>query len=424
MNKLPLEVTQKVLYSLDDVDSLRAAALSCRALYAAFTSAEKLITTQVAIRQIHRDVIPEALAVEASRGIREHELDSFAQDYLSTRSIPYARWRLVDVLPMIRLYEIVEFLARRLARAALMNGHPVLSRDSSYQSEPTISELRRIQRALYRFHLYCNMFNGVGINVQERLRLYFRYFSTIEHEQLACVQDLLIRLVAKPYNDLVDHDVRWGALAAVPYITSSDSELGQHIISRGLERIYELATTISHEKRCWLLRDAEDMRGLSHYRLDDCLEEYAASFLPDETPVRMTFSAFTAEQKTAYIGKPYCDADHCKGIEDIWESGCGRIFLDRVLNKPMTLKYRLWGYVFWDRERIPDNEWQHNFAFARDPLAKFIPTEDLEHTLAQSREERRRIWYAGGSGWWSFHDRSQVVWPLGSGRGFGRRRDY
>ncbi|KAI0839587.1 hypothetical protein F5Y06DRAFT_25188 [Hypoxylon sp. FL0890] len=418
MNKLPLEIIQRILSSVDDVNSLRAATLSCRALYAAFAGAEELITTKVVVRQIHWDVLPEALAVEASWNIPNEDdaLEKFARYHLSTRSRPFASWRLADALPIIRLHKIVEFLARRLARNALAYGPPQLSRQSSYQPEPTAGELRRIQRALYRFQLYCNMFSHKNTHYQNQQRLFFRYFSTIEHEQLACIQDLLIRVVARPYNDLVGHDVRWGALGSFHYISSSDSIEGQYIISRGLEKIYKIATALFYEERSRLLRDVESVDGdlFRGYRLDEGLVEFVASFLPDETPVRMTFSTLTPGQKAAYIGRPYCDADHCDGIEDIWERACGRIFLDRVINNSMTLKYRLWGYVFWDRERIPENGWQYNCSYATDPLVQSRYAEDRGDMLAQSQEARRRIWHAGGTGWWSFEDKSRVVWSSAS----------
>ncbi|OTA93149.1 hypothetical protein M434DRAFT_307303 [Hypoxylon sp. CO27-5] len=252
MNKLPPEITQRVLLFTDDVDSLRAAALSCTALYAAFMGAEKMIATRVLLRQIPWDVLPEALAVEASRHIRpgrEREVDKFGRDYLLTRSRKFSRFGLTDALRLGRLYNIVEFLARRVAHDALSNGPPLFSSESSfssYSSGPTVTELRRIQRTLYRFQLYCNMFGGDLTLSRRQQELYFRYFSRVEDEQLASLQDLLVRIVAIPYNDLVDHDVRQGA-SDYPCMDLSSGE-PPHIISRGLESIHRLVIAESYEK--------------------------------------------------------------------------------------------------------------------------------------------------------------------------------
>ncbi|KAI1417428.1 hypothetical protein F5Y13DRAFT_202952 [Hypoxylon sp. FL1857] len=312
MNKLPLEITQRVLCSLDDVHSLRAAALSCPALYTAFTSAEKLITTNVLLRQIPCEVLPEAIVVEASWSIqsdRDDEIERFSRDYLSIRPAPFASLGLADALRLARLHNIVDFLARRLARDALANGPPQVSDESPYESKPTVT-----------------------------------------------------------FDDFVFEG--WGAMS-YHYIHNSESGEGQDIISRGLELIYQLATAGSQEEQFRILSNAEGISGnfyVSGDFLGRWLNDFGASPMVNGSPAAVVFSALTAEEKAAYIRRPYCDDNHCSGVQDLWDRAYGNFPIRYLVNLEETLNYRLWGLMFWDRERIPDDGWEYSDTYADDPL--------------------------------------------------------
>ena len=68
---------------------------------------------------------------------------------------------------------------------------------ASLPSTPTASELRRFERALYRFEIYRNLFRqprnrrerGIGTEFQKRV--FFDRFPPWKNEQLGCIHDLL-----------------------------------------------------------------------------------------------------------------------------------------------------------------------------------------------------------------------------------------
>lgn len=54
----------------------------------------------------------------------------------------------------------------------------------------------RIQRAFYRFEVYCNLFqNPERFDFREQRDIFFLKFSDWENEQLACMYDYLFRVI-------------------------------------------------------------------------------------------------------------------------------------------------------------------------------------------------------------------------------------
>jgi hypothetical protein len=179
---IPTELIQRVFSQFDDIETLRAAALCCRTFYQAFTSIEELLTANIIVRQIHPTVLPHAIIVHVSSTLtNEHAVvRNFSEDYLSKKLAPPTTWKIADALPLSRFHASVNRFATRLSCTALEHA-PSSPKDPPQQEVPTITEVLRVQRALYCYQLFCNMFSYSNFDQDELRPLFFSHFSTWEN---------------------------------------------------------------------------------------------------------------------------------------------------------------------------------------------------------------------------------------------------
>jgi hypothetical protein len=196
---LPLEARQAVMCALPDVESLKWLVLACSSFYHDFRDAESFITTRVLLNEVHLDVLPEAVVVfESARNgswTRQGIID-FASQHLDRRMPPPQSWTLADALSISKLYSHVHYFATDFACKCL--GIQALERGVQ-QSPPSQLEIARIERTLYRFEMYCNIFKDFRnpvLSVDEQREIFFSRFSPCENEQLACIHDYLYRKVS------------------------------------------------------------------------------------------------------------------------------------------------------------------------------------------------------------------------------------
>jgi hypothetical protein len=206
IEEFPLELKQALLSALSDVSSLRSAALSCLSLYHAFLNAEELITTQVVKNQLDADVLPEA--VTASKSSRSQcwtrkSIMDFVGQYLRSRMSPPKSWTLSEALPLGNLHSSVERFASDFIAEMLNMSSEFAYIDGPPRQPVSRHEMNRIQRAFYRFEVYCNLFRDPKVFDPSEIRnLFFFKFSHWENEQLACVHDYLFRAVCPGMNVL------------------------------------------------------------------------------------------------------------------------------------------------------------------------------------------------------------------------------
>lgn len=101
---------------------------------------------------------------------------------------------MADALRLATFHDTVTYFARRFEQDALEE-QPRLR---SAGLRPEFMERNRFERAFYRFELYRIIITRNPPTMRQELRdLFFSFFSTWEIEQLACVRDYLIRLVAE-----------------------------------------------------------------------------------------------------------------------------------------------------------------------------------------------------------------------------------
>jgi hypothetical protein len=177
---LPAEVKQAILSAIPDIPSLISAALTCSPLYHTFKDAESLITTSVLLNQIDKDVLPEAiLALESSKisPVTKPEVEDFARQQLRVRNAAPLRWTVSDALPLSKFHEAVHFFAEDFTKRALSK--------TTVSYAPSRNEMNRIERTLYRFEIYRNMYSQVHhlCSVDEQKAIFFDRFSYWENEQ-------------------------------------------------------------------------------------------------------------------------------------------------------------------------------------------------------------------------------------------------
>ena len=203
MERMPVELRQELLGFLPDLISLRSAVLTCSSFYEAFISAEVLVTTRVLGNQVDLEVLPEALAVLESSHLQpwtRQRIQDFVRDHLDSRKpqLP-SQWTLAQAISLGSLHRHVQSFATAFASDALTKQLGANELNTIPNYPPSHDEIHRIQRALYRFELYCNLFRDPKrtlFNIKEQIPLFFFKFSPWEIEQLGIIHDYLFRVIS------------------------------------------------------------------------------------------------------------------------------------------------------------------------------------------------------------------------------------
>ncbi|KAK7952933.1 hypothetical protein PG988_013627 [Apiospora saccharicola] len=315
MDHLPIELIQRI-FTLLDLATLRNTALSGRIFLNAFTNADVLITSEIVLREIGLDVLPEAVLVHESWNLGAPSIAkaiAFAEAHLTVRAPSPSRWRLADALPLGRFHRFVDYFANEFAAEALAKMPTGVA-----QAEPSRAEIHRFQRAFYRFQLYCNVVGRNTAESEEFKDMFFGYFAAWENEQLACVNDYLMRVVAKPYNYFVDHDINWGWMT-VRYIDRHHDDYGQYILFEGLEKCYRLSKGSNYQE--WNALFEEVLEGLH------------------------------GEDGEFPWGEPfYQDADGMPRA--VWEWAYKENTPDSLVGDSRMRQHRQWAFTFWDSARL------------------------------------------------------------------------
>ncbi|KAF7507194.1 hypothetical protein GJ744_010876 [Endocarpon pusillum] len=224
--------------------SLRSTVLICSLFYQAFISAEVLITTRVLKNQVDLEVLPEAIAVVASSYLQpwpRERIQEFVHDHLDSRKSQLPSWTLAQALLLDNLHRHVQSFAAAFASEALTKQLGVDELDAIPKYPPSPDEIHRVQRALYRFELYCNLFRDSRtlFNIKVPMGLFFNKFSPWENEQLGSIHDYLFHIFSPAFTNMTEEDVAWGAFE-VDITDELDSGYIQHLMSLGLSYIHEL----------------------------------------------------------------------------------------------------------------------------------------------------------------------------------------
>ncbi|KAI1272147.1 hypothetical protein F5Y07DRAFT_380696 [Xylaria sp. FL0933] len=410
MEQLPVELIQRLLSYLD-LNSLRNAALSCRFLFNAFKGAETLITSKILFQHISPSVLPEAILVNKSRSLGEPSISKgleFAA-FLDTREPAPTKWSFADAWPLVQFHEKVSYLAARFASEALEKQPRFLP-----AGEPDHDETCRFERAIYRFQLYCNVVGELfPITENELGKMYFDHFSTWENEQLACVYEYFVRLIAKPFNYFVEHDVAWGYMR-VRYIDIHSSPYAQAILVNGIDKVYHLSRASNYDQIRALLSRGDDRHDEPFEKetfLYRALDRGPNPLIPPFLPI----SEMSAEDRGLVAGYSfYKDPD--PGPALMWQWLYRDFEPGELVAHPQMTAHRQWAFPFWNSARL------QNAGLIGDPnigplpcseleLEEYISTDRLNY-LEDMRKHRVKIYLADGRGQYIYRDTSQVEWQV------------
>lgn len=139
--------------------------------------------------------MPEAVLVLKSSRLGEPSVKKgldFDAKNLKDGQPAVASLSLADVLKLLRFHKKVSSLALRYACAAIAR-LPVTAREKLDHTEKC-----RIERALYRFQLYCNLVGPlIPVAGTEQREIFFNHFATFELEQLASIYEFLIGVATR-----------------------------------------------------------------------------------------------------------------------------------------------------------------------------------------------------------------------------------
>jgi hypothetical protein len=203
LSSLPLHVVALILEHLDAVDHLPAAVLSHRIFYAALHDLPTLTSDLLRAQVRDDEIFVLALVAQASRPdqratrrISAHDLLLTWRDDPSRLVAPYRNVKVPEALRIGELHGIVtdfrkDFVQHTAGKLYRLEDGQELSAE---QARLAPAEIRRIDRAIYRFQIYVNLFADrfqEGEEDAELKRLFFERNSAWVNEQLGCFYDYL-----------------------------------------------------------------------------------------------------------------------------------------------------------------------------------------------------------------------------------------
>lgn len=373
LEKFPSELKQEILSALPDVVSLRSAALSCPPFYHALIDAERLITTRVLKNQFKVDVLPEAIAAlksSQSQPWTRQRVCDFVDEHLQCRMAPPDSWTLSEALRLSTLYCCVQYFTGKFVGEMFNASSAFAYIDAPPAWWPlSPNETNRVQRAFYRFEIYCNLFRGSQrFDVREQRDLFFFKFSHWENEQLACLHDYLFRamcpgmnalgprqdlaLKSIAFNDIESHTGSvFSEVDLVEYGDSFSSIQIQDLLSHGLERLQQIANAGSYEARYHALHGPRRAR-LASGR--DSL--YKSLRNANKSDDELYLSDYTQKdnEKLARYHAPFVK-DPDTGPMDAWRWAHQDETRANFVYSHSQIALRARGYCMWDLARL--EEW-------------------------------------------------------------------
>ncbi|KAK2744284.1 hypothetical protein FQN57_004369 [Myotisia sp. PD_48] len=241
-------------------------------------------------------------------------------------------WKISEALPIYRLHDHVQALAMNIAYKALDNCK-FQPAEKWVSTSPSRSEIDRIQRALYQFEIYCNLFRTLEHDIYpgpNQMEVFFSKFSPWENEQLAPVLD-----------DLGTNEPRWASFYAV--VGTPETFGLQKQLSLGLHHLRALMLANSDKERKLLVGEPENLSHLDF--LDEALP--AANGL---TRTEVLADMDSEDEEEFIFPARFPDGD--SGAEDIWRwAHQSDMALEFVLGGRHK-QLRKWAYVMWDRTRL------------------------------------------------------------------------
>ena len=228
LEDVPVEIQQAILHHMPDMNTLQALISASPCYLRSYQSQRHAIMSSILVRDIHPDVLFDALAiVDALKLPRNYEdyvpkLKVFVAQYMATRNSPVVALEPLDPGTTDILWKsyrsVLDVTKDFFDHAMLL--HPITGESSLHHRPLSPNEVRRIHRAFYRYELFTVLFRKPELSRRdERLRrrdherraarpalqrdsirsldsndmswLFLTHFNTWEVEEIACVRDYL-----------------------------------------------------------------------------------------------------------------------------------------------------------------------------------------------------------------------------------------
>ena len=395
LRDLPVELQQAVFFELHDLLNLRSLALTCRALYLAYINAKVLIENQVLRNEFRLGILPEAFAALQSARLKAHTrpvVKRLVDTHFWIRKAPTQQFASADIAELSRLRRIIHRIAIDFAHDVFAI---VPSRIRDDQAPLSDNELARIQRTLYLFEIYHNLFPPAirpPIDNQGQIDLFFSKLAGWELEQLACMHDYLARTMVPTYNEAISHHELWRGLEVEFHEVSSSGWI-QFALSRGLSSFVQIINTTDLDARCsLLLRPGTSYPGHNGHLL---IAHLYTSYLPFRAPPP---DICPSGEPPRAMHTAFCD-DGDDGPVRCWRWAHTGYDWAHYVNCHNQNKLRRLGYVMWDLDRINrwgllEGEWSRLRPLFRKPVVNAAGRgRGLQEELAQRVRERQ-----GGGG--------------------------
>ena len=224
LDGLHTELKSEILHFMTDIESLKSLVHASPSFYYVYTGVRQSVLSTVVQREIHPEVIRDALAVHESLRMESYGLDQvqpFLLKYKANRqaklATPLPMPLAMDLLAFHKKY--VEYFAKDFV-STVLSLHPTSKQP---QQGPPVSttELCRIHRSLYRFELYCVLFrqrrqrNGPPLDrlsSEDQSIMFLSLYPPWEVEELYCIHDYLYRRLSPPFEEVAQHDVHLGEM--------------------------------------------------------------------------------------------------------------------------------------------------------------------------------------------------------------------
>ncbi|KAH6651332.1 hypothetical protein F5144DRAFT_559149 [Chaetomium tenue] len=442
--RMPLHLLSLVLSQLDSTPSLASAIFSHSSFYAAFYEDRDRIIRAILRRQISPEIEPYAFAAylaattlgrsdpeEISEFLYQHVARVFERgasteatsvEDLVGKSGPI---NLSRANTLSRTHTIVNYFTRGFIRDTRTLASKELGLKLEGTAAASSDEVFRINRAIYRYLLYCNLFRQPYDKYVNRagspLRFYFfRLFAPWVNEQLACVHDYFERVLSQAFDQVAAHDVKWGYMSIGWRSVAERNEYKQGYLLRGLEFLYHLDRADTYNKRLEILGDNPPR---TQYMLGNIFRNHGST-----NGLRVDYRHFWRQiDVVKRNGKRWIDCNWPSNGPDVHGSGPFRMWRashEDCWHEDVTFHsdhawLRRCGYVFWDFPQALMTENQLKEFLSRGIRKAWLDhfrrnDGELKRKMRRSRKERAEIYKRGGRGYWSEGDLSQIVWTEGA----------
>ena len=288
----------------------------------------------------------------------------------------------------------------------------------------THSEVNRIERAFYRYEVFCNICHlhcGTE-NPVEQKQMFFSKFAPWENEQLVSVYEFLqerlsdgkywsqkgtiLLLTILAFKDVAKHDVEWGS-QCISYRSGEIPDELSGYLACGLAYLHKLAIATSWGERHHLLNGVASLRVYKPFD-NLILRPDVDFFFGQDLPwgIRPEYTKY----KMFFTQACFPEADIGPYRAWIWASMTEKVNRSFGWTSHRTLRLR--GYVMFNYIRLLDwNILDSPFVPPSANPSVYVrgDSEELE-VMNRSWATRREIWLRGGRGWWEPGDESRITW--------------